>query len=769
MKLPIKPKPAMRNTNRIRIQWWSANCVRITHLPSEEEDFPADKPWLKEVFSFPESLTESNSRYEVDVHAGTVCILSSMRQVIFELTLPVRYFDTSRYDLRIKYKSDEFCYGWGEWFDSFARKSGSLKLVNHESPAITQGFQTYSTIPLFWNSRGYGFFLLDGSASSWEIRKKAGEIRVQASGGICDYLLFLSETPKEFLAEYTQLTGRPPLLPRWSFGLWLTSYPQESQNRVLEIAEQHREHQIPLDAIILDYHWEEKFHNFRWREALFPNSQQMLSKLSEMGVQVGLIFTPFQNSSNQPVKKALLNLLVSNVTPAISSADERALAEYNYAKSEGFLASDHTAWWFGNGGMIDFTNPKAQIWWNQLLSPLYQQGIAFFKNDDGEYLPPKNYSKLGVLPEEYHNLFGFFYGKAIYEGMKALDNRRPVIYSRCVWAGSQRFPGMFLGDQKPTFVDIRRTLRAALNLSMAGFTYWTADTFGLDGMTSLETHMRYAQWGLFSPIARYFLRPASIDNTRLPWSHSSRAEASFRRHVELRYRLIPYFTVLAYEAYETGIPMFRPMLMEFPEDRQFSTTDDQFMYGSHLLFAPVIEKGAETRKVRFPAGDWYSYWTDEHIAGPKEQEVSASLDYLPIFVRGGTILPLGPVFQSLTKEYSNKELEIHFWPPFDHTFRVIDDDGQSRAYQEGGFSVTSISITTTKSGLQILIAPIIGDYQGFPDLRNIKLIIHQMSDFQEIRIGIKILDTFAFNRMNRLLSIPIEVNPKKGAKITIML
>jgi len=233
----------------------------------------------------------------------------------------------------------------------------------------------------------------------------------------------------------------------------------------------------------------------------------LLAELNDLGIHLGLIFTPFLNNRNLPLLKAGLQLLAKDIPKGMVMGDDRALPEYEDAYRKGCLAHEKATWWFGGGGMLDFTNPEAVAWWNEYLRPLYKQGVAFFKNDDGESLPDNAHSVLGMDGREYHNLYGFFYGKGLSEGMAALDDRRPLIYARSVWVGSQRYPAMFLGDQKPTFECLRRTMRASLNMSLAGFAYWTADVFGLDGKTTPETHMRYAQWALLVPVARYFVRP----------------------------------------------------------------------------------------------------------------------------------------------------------------------------------------------------------------------------------------------------------------------
>lgn len=587
-------------------------------------------------------------------------------------------------------------YGWGEWFDGFRREQGKLKLRIRDAIAMLQNRETYSAIPVVYSSRGYALWLLNSHESVWNLDPARGVLEIEAAGPGADYLIIHGPAMRDILAAYTALTGRPPLVPRWALGLMVTGYPQEPQAVMLERAQEHRRRGVPLDALILDYHWEERFHNFRWRSALFPEPEALIGGLKSHGVRLGLIFTPFVNSRNRLRQRALLHRLASNLPAGLEKDDERALPEYQEALSKGYLAHPDAKWWFGAGGMIDFSNPGAAAWWNARLRPLYAQGIAFFKNDDGEYLPRDGQSALGMSGREYHNLYGFFYSRAIYEGMSALDDRRPFIYARSVWAGAQRYPALFLGDQKPTYEHIRCTLRAGLNLGLLGFAHWTADVFGLDGKTTPELHRRYAQYALLVPIARYFWRPPQIDATRFPWSHGSANEANFKQYADLRYRLLPYYSQLGWEAYLTGLPVLRPLVLEYPDDPRLAGVDDQALLGDRLLVAPIVAPedpatGQALRRILLPAGHtWHDFWTTATHPGGGVIEYAAPPDRLPLLARGSSILPMGPRLDHIADDHQFDRLELHCWPPYPAETLFYDDDGRTRAYQRGAFSTTRV-------------------------------------------------------------------------------
>lgn len=743
---------------RIRVGFLAPNAVRITHALPGEGAFPPERPWLEHVLLEQPALAQAEAGLDVRLLQGCVQVRAkgalvfseaaparlglkkrSLQAVVdipkAEFRLGLRRVDEG-VRLRLAIEDDEAFYGWGEWFNAFQRKSGRLRLRIRDAIALLQDGETYSAIPVFYSSRGYAFWLLNSHTSRWRIEPEEHYLEMEADGPGADYILIYGPSFKRILATYTALTGRPPLLPRWAFGLWVTSYPQGHQDSVLEHVEQHRQRGIPLDALILDYHWEEGFHNFRWRKSLFPEPERMIASLKESGVRLGLILTPFVNQRTRPLQKKLLNHLAHNLPPGLEGDDERALPEFEEARAKGYLAHENARWWFGVGGMPDFANPQAAGWWNRLMAPLYAQGVDFFKNDDGEYLPEDARSVTGMDGGEYHNLYGFYYGRAIYEGMAALPSR-PLIYARSVWAGSQRYPALFLGDQKPTYQGIRSTLRAGLNLGMLGFAYWTADVFGLDGKTIPEMHMRYAQWALLVPVARYFWRPPQIDDTRFPWSHGPEVEDNFRKYAELRYRLLPLYCALAWQAYQSGLPILRPLLMEFQDDPRLAGIDDQALLGDSLMLCPVVEPGATSRFIQLPAGYWFDFWSRKVWRGPGRITYPAPLDCLPLLVRGSAILPLGPALQRIPDDHRFDRLELHVWPPYPAQGELYEDDGCSLAYQQGAYRLTRFQAQVVQDppGLVFSIEPLNSQLFDPGGEREIELILHYTAEPERVLIN----------------------------------
>ncbi len=767
---------------RIRVQYLTPSALRITHTPLGAP-FPADRPWLAEILLPPRGIAPEASRLTVDAPGGLARVRTRVgervlaearvprvgavkRQRSVTLDIPTVSLRpdfaqvTDAISLSFAIEADESFYGWGEWFNAFRRTQGEVKLKTRDAIALIQNRETYSGLPVFFSSRGYAVWLLNSHASEWKIKPEIGELAIEAAGPNADYIVMYGPTYKEIIRTYTELTGRPPLIPRWAFGLMVTGYPQEPQAVVEQRAHEHRQRRIPLDAIILDYHWEARYHNFQWRTSLIPNPQLLIANLHALGIKLGLILTPFVNSRTRPFQRWFLNTVASNLPTETLQDDERDLAGYAEGRAKNYFAHTDALWWFGAGGMVDFTNPAAVAWWNARMKPLYEQGIAFFKNDDGEYLPLDAHSHLGMSGREYHNLYGFFYSRALYEGMAGLGrggsqtrpydethpsaDQRPFIYARSVWVGNQRYPAIFLGDQKPTFEHLQSAMRAGLNMGLLGFAYWTADVFGLDGKTTPETHMRYAQWALLIPVARYFWRPPATDDTRFPWSHNAQVEENFRRITELRYRLLPYYYARAWEAYQTGLPILRPMLLEYQSDPRFADTYDQQMLGGDLLLAPVVEPGAVQRQIILPAGVWHDFWSVQTWAGEQTITYPAPLDRLPLLVRGGAIIPLGPVLQHIPDGHRFDQLQLHIYPPFPASGFAYDDDGLTRAYQRGEYTLTRFTAEGDEKQVWVRI-----DKAG-----ELEIVLHRTVAPKRVQVDGKAISDWRFDAGLGALAIP---------------
>jgi alpha-glucosidase len=709
------------------IRYLGPRALRVTHATPGSTDPWRERPWLRDLFVHRSEVPAEECELRTRREAGRLGVLAPDGRLLIEEVQPVEWRKEGAFGMRLAWGPGDAWYGGGPRFDSFAFEKGELDLVARESPAILQRWRSYSAIPFFLSARGYAFFLVNSHRLRLAARPEQGFLQLDAEGPPADYIVIYGLDGKEILRTWTWLTGRPSLPPRWALGLWATGYPQDHQDRVLERIAAFRQRGIPLDALILDYHWERRFNDFQWRPSLFPEPRRFLLGARARGIRVGLIFAPFLNRKEVRLQKGLLNLAASVIPKGLEKDAEAVPEIHERARRAGHLLQPDVRWWFGVGGMLDFTHPDAVRAWSRHLHPLMDEGVTFFKNDDGEYVPEDCRCNLGIRGKELHNLYGLYYARAIWEGVSAWrpeQRLRPMIFSRSAWAGSQRYPGLFLGDQTPSFEHFRSTLRAGLNASLTGFAWWCADTFGLLGRTTPETHARSAALGLFCPIARLFWRPDDVDPTRMPWSHGEENERAFKDLVRLRYRLLPYLHCLAHEAAETGCPILRPLLLEWPGLERAARIEDQFMLGDALLFAPVLSPGATSRRVWLPPGGWFEWHTGRHHQGEIEVPVEAPRGHLPIFVRAGSIVPLGPTLESIPDDHRFDAISLHFWPPFEGVRVFPDEDGRTTGWREGALARTRIVCRSEGARVEISISATEGSFPGAPEARDYELVLH---------------------------------------------
>ena len=746
-----------------RILFSGKNTVRIT--VSNDNDFN-EAPFVKDVLMPHE--------YHEDISSTCFSEISHNKNKrllkigFADKTLEIQV-DPVRLSFDINTCQDEGFYGFGEWFNAFRRISGELTIHNLESPAFLQHKQTYSAFPCFLSDRGYMIFILNAHKAKVKINKPGGKLSIRFSGGKLDFFLIAGADFKEIITSYTALTGRPPLLPLWAFGLWNTAYPVENQEETLTRIHEHREKQIPLDTVIFDYHWQEAFSNFKWRRSIFPDPEKMLGIMKEAGIKAGLIYTPYINRDSYPLYKMLVRFYVKNAPDGVAFiSKDYATDNYKDGIKNGYFAHDNVTWWLGRGGAVDFTNDKACNWWFNKQKPLLDQGVYFFKNDGAEYLPKGSKSSIGFDDEEFHNIYCFYYTRALFERSQEYhDDKRALIFSRTNWAGTQRYPGIFLGDQTPEFKHIAATMRCGLNMSLLGYAYWGADVLSLYKSPSAELHRRYSQFTIFSPLSRYFSCPH--DPNRNPWGIDKECEENFRRHINLKMRLLPYYYWLSRQAYDTGIPIIRPLYLEFPDDPHTRPIWKQPMIGDSLMMAPVLEPKAKSTKVYFPKGLWYSWWDDKKFEGPGWFDVPVDDGHLPLFIRGGKPVILGKVLQFVPDNHRYDDLEIHVFPPFDGESVLYEDDFSTLAYQRGESSTQKFTIRNEPgSGVSIAVDPNTGTFSGQPQKRKIAFVFHGYdSSSYRIEADGCIIEKVCFDDNARTLTINAGINVFSTASIRI--
>lgn len=576
--------------------------------------------------------------------------------------------------------ADEHIYGFGEGF-GFFDKRGTRQDLWHREGFSNASPGSYKCIPFYLSSRGYGLYLNSSNA----ITARVGDLEHTSLSLIIwdtnflDLFVIQGDGPKEILPRYHSLTGRPTVPPKWSFGLWMGRISYNSQAQVESVASQLRTQQIPCDVIHIDTDWFTEDWACDWQFGLqkFPDPKGMLEKLREQGFRVCLWQWPISlvhTHIYRELSERQFLVKRSNGMPYVFS---------------GFLA---------DGGLLDISNSQAVQFYQERLKALFTMGVSAIKADFGENAPPEGvYS--GVSAESMHNLYPLLYNQAVFEATESYYGPgQAVIWARSAWAGSQRYPVHWSGDGIARFEDLPCVLRSALSFGLSGFPFYSHDIGGFVGVPSPELYIRWAQIAFFSSHVRAHGVPP-----REPWAYGSEALAIFRRYAELRYRLLPYLYSEARRSAEHGLPIMRPLLVDFPRDPVCQTVDNAYLFGPSMLVAPIMD-ASNRRQVYLPEGRWVDFWSKEVIDGGQWREVEAPLDILPLYVRAGAILPLGPLMQH-TGEKPLDPLTVEIYVPEQEGEFVIHDEGGTdikiRYRREG--EVLSLEVSPTPGQVVVQI------------------------------------------------------------------
>ncbi|MFI8811692.1 MULTISPECIES: alpha-xylosidase [unclassified Streptomyces] len=513
----------------------------------------------------------------------------------------------------------ENVYGLGERFTPFVKNGQTVDIW--QADGGTSSEQAYKNVPFYLSSRGYGVFVNHPGKVSFEIGSESvGQVQFSVEDQTLEYYVVAGPTPKDVLARYTALTGRPALPPAWSFGLWLTtsfctSYDEET---VTSFVDGMAERGIPLTVFHFDCFWmrEYQWSDFAWDPEVFPDPQGMLARLKERGLRISMWINPYIAQ-----KSALFA--------------EAAALGHLVRRPDG----DIWQWdlWQPGMALVDFTSPAARAWYNDKLRVLLEQGVDCFKTDFGERVPTDVVWHDGSDPERMHNYYAQLYNRTVFELLeKERGSGEAVLFARSATAGGQQFPVHWGGDCFASFTAMAESLRGGLSLGLSGFGFWSHDIGGFEGTPDPAVFKRWLAFGLLSSHSRLH----GNVSYRVPWAFGQEAVDVARQFTVLKHRLMPYLYGAAAEAHRTGIPVMRPMLLEFPEDPTARTLDRQYMLGPDLLVAPVFSADGEV-EYYVPEGTWTSLLTGERITGPVWRRETHGFDSLPLLVRPGAVLPWG--------------------------------------------------------------------------------------------------------------------------------
>ncbi|MBT2516141.1 alpha-xylosidase [Streptomyces sp. ISL-90] len=513
----------------------------------------------------------------------------------------------------------ELVYGLGERFGPLVKNGQTIDIWNADGGTSSE--QAYKNVPFYLSNRGYGVLVNHPEHVSFEVGSEAVErVQFSTAGESLEYFVIAGPTPVEVLERYTALTGRPARVPAWSYGLWLstsftTDYDEET---VASFVDGMRERDLPFSVFHFDCFWMREFNwtDLEWDPRTFPDPEGMLARLRERGLKVSAWINPY-------------------------IAQRSAL--FDVARDAGYLVRrpDGSVWqwdlWQAGMALVDFTNPDATAWFQEQLRGLLRQGVDALKTDFGERIPIDVVWHDGSDPETMHNLYTQRYNEAVFA---VLEEERgegeAVVFARSATTGGQRMPVHWGGDNSSSFVSMAESLRGGLSLAMSGFGFWSHDIGGFEGTPDAAVFKRWLAFGLLSSHSRLH----GSTSYRVPWSFDDEAVDVARGFTELKMSLMPYLYRAGIEAHERGIPVMRPMQLAFPDDPGAAYLDRQYLLGPDLLVAPVFSEHGEV-DVYLPAGTWTSLLSGEVVEGGGWRREQHGFDSLPLYVRGGAVLPLG--------------------------------------------------------------------------------------------------------------------------------
>jgi alpha-D-xyloside xylohydrolase len=552
---------------------------------------------------------------------------------------------------------EDHFYGGGEKFTRLDHVGRTIRIWNR-NPYGSRSELAYKNIPLLIGSRGYGLFVDVPTAVTFHVGSRSNRtFTVEAAGSELDYYL-LAGTPKEILAAYTDLTGKPPVPPEWAFGLWAsTCFVKFTEASVLAEARRLRQERIPCDVFHLDSFWQRAYMwcDFEWDAERLPDPKRLMAELHGEGFHNCLWINPYVSCQS-------------------SLYQEGVRGGYFLRRPDGtvydaLVWSQRTERGMGLCAIVDFTNPEAARWYRTKLAAQLMLGADSFKPDFAEEIPEDARFANGMTGTEMHNPYPLLYQQACFEETQVARGSRAVAWSRSAAPGVQRYPGHWAGDSECTFLDMANTLRGGLASAMSGLAYWSHDIGGFWGDPSPALYVRWAQLGFFSALSRYHGA-----TPRQPWRFGEEALAIFREYAQLRSRLVPYLVSHGWDAAQTGTPLMRPMVMEFPDDPASHAFDLQYCLGRELLVSPVVTADGWVTTY-LPSGRWMDWWSGAVHHGPVTIRRQVPLRELPLYLRENSLLVLGPVRQHVG-EAAADPLTVEAFVTTRATFSLRTDAGQ---------------------------------------------------------------------------------------------
>jgi alpha-D-xyloside xylohydrolase len=605
------------------------------------------------------------------------------------------------------YHSERFSNMWDtqEAFYGLGQHQAGVLNYRGESVDISQD-NTNISVPLLLSSNGYGIFWNNGSRSRFNNRfVHALYISSEVADSVDYYFLYGPDFDK-IVADYRELTGQAPLFGKWAYGYWQCKNRYDSQQELETIARKYRDLHIPLDNIVQDWFWWNIMGDPVFNKN-YPDPKGMVEELHKDHVHLMISVWPYFRPGS----------------PVYDEMDKRGF----------FIAKTEASGFHPAGmGLYDAFNPEARkYYWNLMNNALLKIGADAWWLDTTE--PETEGLETNLLVTHnvalgngarYANEFPLLTTTGVYEGQRAAsDQKRVFILSRSGYAGIQRnSAAVWSGDVDPNWETFRRQIPAGLNLSVSGIPYWTTDIGGFvvanpDDPAYRELYIRWFQFGAFSPVFR--AHGTRTTNQNEIWSYGPEAQKILTTYDQLRYRLMPYIYSVAWQVTNAGYTFMRPLVMDFRSDVRAQNISDQFLLGPALLVNPVTEPGATSRHIYLPETTWYDFWSGVSMPGGRAIDTPAPIDQLPLFIRAGSIVPLGPDIE-YAAEKPPDPLEIRVYRGANGNFTLYEDEDDGYAYEKGAHA--TIPFSWDEAAHTLTVGDRSGDFPGMLRSRTLHIV-----------------------------------------------
>ncbi len=649
------------DTSAITLVFFKPNIVRVDYLPMPSSRIPRSLV----------VVPDSNEQVGVTITNGDSSLIiatSALNVVCHKYPLRLSFLDSGNRLISSEPDSGglasngagrraDFTIQPGEHFYGTGERGTDLDLRGLEFDSFNEQHGGYPTggmpptmnvnIPFVISSNHYGIYFDDTFKGHFDIGcRDPGLLGYTADGGELSYYFIYDPTIKGILSDYTWLTGRAPLLPKWAYGYIQSKYGYRNYQAAEQAIQTLRADTIPCDAIVLDLYWFSNMGDLDWNTAAWPNPSQIMSQFLSQGFKTIVITEPY---------------ITANSLNFQTAGQQGYLAKNRSGQS--YIMSD---WWSCgcDAGLLDITNPAAQSWWWSKYQHIFNTGVSGLWTDLGE--PERDYADMQfhMGPDlEVHNIYDFLWAQTLFDGFNTTyPNRRLFNLTRSGYAGIQRLGVVtWSGDVAKTFSGLAVQLPLLLNMSMSGIVYHNSDIGGFDGSspTAPELYVRWMEFGAFCPVMRAHGYDG-LGGTE-PWVFGDSTENIVRKMIDLRYSLLPYNYTMAYESYESGIPLARPLVLEYPDDPNVINESSAYMWGDNFLVAPVVQSGQTSQTFYMPQGKWIDYWSDRVYNGGARITVDAPINEVPLFVKAGSIIPMQPVMQ-YTGQYPANTIMLAIYP-----------------------------------------------------------------------------------------------------------